>query len=194
MHIFNRIMMTIGSLCLVLGSSTLFLITIGIIVPQDWLPAPWHEVLVPFTQLDTSQGLSVVSICLGVLIVGMLLLFVELRSLPTKVPALILKKDDLGKIAASIRSIQDLANREAETIEGVKESLTHVKNTSRGIHLQCRLSVAQNANAAQLGQLVQERIKTSVENYLGKPLAGIHLQTQMVPPGKGTQKDHPRVR
>jgi hypothetical protein len=124
----------------------------------------------------------------------MLLLFVELRSLPTKVPALILKKDDLGKIAASIRSIQDLANREAETIEGVKESLTHVKNTSRGIHLQCRLSVAQNANAAQLGQLVQERIKTSVENYLGKPLAGIHLQTQMVPPGKGTQKDHPRVR
>jgi hypothetical protein len=130
MHIFNRIMMTIGSLCLVLGSSTLFLITIGINAPQDWLPAPWHEVLVPFTQLDRSQRLSVISICLGVLIVGMLLVFVELRSRSTKVPALILKKDDLGQIAASMTSIQDLANREAGTIKGVKESLTHVKNTS----------------------------------------------------------------
>lgn len=166
-------MMTIGNLCLVLGSSTLFLITIGINAPQDWLPAPGHEVLVPFTQLDRSQRLSVISICLGVLIVGMLLVFVELRSRWTKVPALILKKDDLGQIAASMTSIQDLANREAGTIKGVKECLTHVKNTSRGIHLQCRLCVAQDANAAQLGQLVQGRIKTSVENYWGKPIAGI---------------------
>lgn len=104
---------------------------------------------------------------------GMLLVFVELRSRWTKVPALILKKDDLGQIAASMTSIQDLANREAGTIKGVKECLTHVKNTSRGIHLQCRLCVAQDANAAQLGQLVQGRIKTSVENYWGKPIAGI---------------------
>lgn len=187
-------MMTIGSLFLILGSSTLLLITLGIIAPQDWLPAPWHEVLVPFTQLDTSQGLSVVGICLGVLIVGMLLLFVELRSPSTKVPAFILQKDDLGQIAASMTSIQDLANREAGTIDGVRESFTRAQNTSRGIHLQCRLSVAQNANAAQLGQLVQDRIKTSVENYLGKPIAGIHLQTEMVPLGRATPKGHPRVR
>lgn len=187
-------MMTIGSLFLILGGSTLLLITIGIIAPQDWLPAPWHEVLIPFTQLGASQGLSVVSICLGVLIVGMLLLFIELRSHTTKVPALILIKDDLGQIAVSMSSIQDLANREAGTIDGVRESFTQAQNTSRGIHLQCRLSIAQNENAVQLGQLVQERIKTSVENHLGKPIAKIHLQTEMVPLGKDTPKDHPRVR
>ena len=193
MNIFNRIVVIAGSICLVMGSSSLFLITIGMVDPQEWFPAPWHEVFIPFTQLDPSRGWSVVGICLGGLIVGALLSFLELRPHSTKVPALVVEKDDLGHITASMTSIQDLVNREAENIEGVRESQTHVQNSSRGIHLQCRLSVTPHSNAAQLGQQVQKRIKAAVEHFLGKPVLGINLQTQIPPLTKHTKGIQSRV-
>ena len=186
-------MVIVGSICLMMGSSSLFLITIGVINPQEWLPTPWHEVFTPFTQLDPSRGWSVVGICFGGLIVGLFLLALELRPHSNKVPALVVEKDDLGKITASISSIQDLANREAENIEGVRESLTRIQNSSRGIHLQCRLSIAPHANAIQLGQQVQERIKVAVEHFLGKPVLGINLQTQIAPLTKDTKGMQSRV-
>jgi uncharacterized alkaline shock family protein YloU len=193
MNIFNRIVVIVGSICLVMGSSSLFLITIGVVDPQEWFLAPWHEVFIPFTQLDPSRGWSILGLCFGGLIVGVILLFVELRSHDTKVPTLTIEKDNLGNITASMTSIQDLANREAETIEGVRESLTQVQNSSRGIYLKCRLSVAPHTNASQLGQQVQERIKTAVEHYLGKPVLGINLQTQIAPLTKHTKGIQSRV-
>ena len=186
-------MMIIGSIFLVVGSSSLFLFTIGVVDPQEWFPAPWHEVFTPFTQLDPSRGWSIVGLCVGGLIVGVILLFLELRPHGTKVPTLTIEKDNLGNITASMTSIQDLANREAETIEGVRESLTQVQNSSRGIHLKCRLSVAPHTNASQLGQQVQERIKAAVEHFLGKPVLGINLQTQITPLTKRTKGVQSRV-
>jgi len=200
MNLFNRILVIFGLLFLLIGSSSLLLITIGLLNPQEWVPAPWHQILTPFTQLDPSNGwtvtnrLTVVSICFGFVIVSVLLLFMELRLHSNKVPELTVKKDDLGQITATMRSIQDLANREAGKIDGVLESSTTVQNGSRGIHLQCQICVAPYASVAQLGQEVQERIKSSVENYLGKSIAGIHLQTQIAPLAQGIQKSHPRVR
>ena len=157
------------------------------------VPTPWHEVFIPFTQLDPSRGWSIALLCLGGLIIGMVLLFLELRPPSTKIPTLTIEKDNLGNITASMASIQDLVNREAENIEGVRESLTQVQNSSRGIHLQCRLSVAPHTNVSQLGQQVQERIKTAVEHYLGKPVLGINLQTQIAPLTKQTKGVQSRV-
>ena len=174
-------MMIVVSIFLVMGSGSLFLFTIGVMDPQEWLSSPWNEVLIPFTQLDPSRGWSVIGLCLSGLSVGLLLFFLEVRPHSPKVPALVVEKDDLGQISASMSSIQDLVNREAENIEGVRESLTKVQNSSHGIHLQCRLSIAPHANASQLGQQVKERIKTSVEHYLGASVLGINLQTQIAP-------------
>lgn len=200
MNTFNRILAVFGLLLLLLGCTSLLLITIGLLDPQEWVPPPWHQILTPFTQLDPANGwtvinrLTVVSICLGIVIASALLLFMELRLPSRKIPELTVKKDNLGHITASMRSIQDLANREAEKIDGVLESTTTVKEASKGLHLQCQICVAPYASAAQLGQEVQERIKSSVENFLGKPIASIHLQTQIAPLAKSTQKAHARVR
>ena len=187
MNIFNRIVVIVGSIFIIIGSVILFLITVGLGNPQEWLPAPWHEIFIPFTQLNPSRGWSVIGICLGGVIMGVLLLWLELRLHPNKLPELIVEKDALGDITASVTSIQDLVNREAENIEGVRESLTHVKNSSGGILLKCRLSVDPQTNASQIGQQVQERIKAAVEHFLGKPVRGINLQTQIAPLTKNSK-------
>ena len=169
------------------------LITTGALDPQQWVPTPWDQILIPFTQLDTSHGLLVVSICFGVSILSVLFLLIELRPPSAKVPELVVEKDHLGQISATISSIRDLVNREATTVQGVLESRTHVKNSSKGIHLQCRLSVAPHVNTSQLGQHIQERIKTAVEHFLGKPLLGIDIQTQISPLTKSIQGIQSRV-
>lgn len=182
-----------GFFFLLFGSSSILLITTGALDPQQWVPTPWDQVLIPFTQLDTSHGLSVVGICLGVSIISVVFLLIELRPPSTKVPVLMVEKDHLGQITASISSIRDLVNREATNIQGVQEIRTQVHNSSKGIHLQCRLSVAPHANTSQLGQQIQERVKRAVEHFLGKPVLGINVQTQIAPLTKHNKGVQSRV-
>ena len=187
-------MVIIGLLLLLVGSSSLLMITMGGLDPQQWLSAPWHEVFSPFTQLEAPTWWNVVGLCLGVFLFSLLLLVRELTPDGNKAKVLTVNKNDLGRITASLTSLQDLVNHEAGNIEGVRESVTRIQDSSRGIHLHCRLSVDPNANATHLGQQVQERVKASVEHFIGKPVAEVHLQTQIAPLNQGNKKFYPRVR
>jgi len=182
MNIFNRILVIIGILLLGLGCSTILLMTLGMWDPQQMMPSPWHQVFTP------------VGVCVGLLCLGLCLLFVELIPHSSKKSAVTVKKDDLGHITASLSSIQDLVNREAGKVEGVLESSTRVQESSDGLHLHCCLSVTPQASANVLGPLVQERAKEVVERYLGKNVVGIHIQTQMEPLKKNMRKVQSRVR
>jgi hypothetical protein len=194
MNVFNRLMVIIGLLLLLVGSGSLLMITMGGLDPEQWMSSPWHQVFSPFTQLEAPTWWNVVGLCLGVFLLSLLLLVRELTPDSNKSNVLTVNKNELGRITASITSLQDLVNHEAGNIEGVRESVTRIQDSSRGIHLHCRLSVDPNANTAQLGQQVQERVKASVEHYIGKPVAEVHLQTQIAPLTQGNKKVCPRVR
>lgn len=193
MNIFNRMLVILGILLLLMGCSTILLITLGMWVPEHIMPSPWHQIFTPLTQLEGTNWWSVVGGCVGLLCLGICLLFVELIPRSMKKSAVTVKKDDLGHITASLTSIQDLVNREAGKVDGVLESSTTVKESSDGIHLHCRVSVTPQATANSLGPQVQERAKEVVERYLGRNVVGIHIQTQMAPLEKSTRKMQSRV-
>lgn len=194
MNMLNRMLVIVGILLLLMGCSTILLMTLGMWSPEQMMPSPWHQVFTPFTQLDGTNWWSVVGLCFGLWCLGICLLFVELVPQSRKESAVTVKKDDLGKISASLTSIQDLVNREAVKIEGVLECSTTVQESSHGIQLHCRLSVTPQSSANSLGPQVQERAKEAVERYLGKNVVGIHIQTQMAPLGKNTKRLQSRVR
>jgi len=194
MNMFNRMLVILGIILLLMGCSTILLMTLGMWAPEQIMPSPWHQVFTPFTQLDGTNWWSVVGMCFGLWCLGVCLLFVELVPHSRKESAVTVKKDDLGQISASLTSIQDLVNREAGKIEGVLESSTTVKESPDGIHLHCRVSVTPQATANSLGPQVQERAKEVVERYLGRNVVGIHIQTQMAPLEKNTRKVQSRVR
>ncbi len=194
MNIFNRVLVIIGILLLGLGCSTILLMTLGMWDPQQMMPSPWEQVFTPLTQLEGTNWWSVVGVCVGLLCLGLCLLFVELVPHSSRKSAVTVKNDHLGHITASLTSIQDLVNREAGKVEGVLESSTRVQESSDGLHLHCCLSVTPQASANVLGPQVQERAKEVVERYLGKNVIGIHIQTQMAPLGKNRAKVQSRVR
>lgn len=194
MNIFNRILVILGILFLLMGCSTILMMTLGMWDPEHIMSSPWHQIFTPLTQLEGTNWWGVVGGCIGLLCLSICLLFVELVPYSRKESAVTVKKDDLGQISASVTSIQDLVNREAGKIEGVLESSTRVQESSDGIHLHCCLSVTPQASANLLGPQVQERAKEVVERYLGKNVVGIHIQTQMAPLEKSTRKVQSRVR
>ncbi len=194
MNIFNRILVILGILLLLMGCSTVLLITMGMWAPEQMMASPWHQIFTPLTQLDGTNWWSVVGVCVGLFLLGICLFFVELIPRSMKKSAVTVKKDDLGHITASLTSVQDLVNREAGKVDGVLESSTTVQESPDGIHLHCRLSVTPQASANSLGPQVQERAKEVVERYLGRNVVGIHIQTQMAPLGKNMTKVQSRVR
>lgn len=194
MNIFNRMLVIGGIILLLTGCSTILLITLGMWAPEHMMPSPWHQIFIPLTQLEGSNWWSVVGACAGLMCLMVGLLFVEVVPHSTKKSAVTVKKDELGDITASLTSIQDLVNREAEKIEGILESSTRVQESSKGIRLHCRLSVTPEASANSLGPHVQERAKEVVERYLGKNVVGIHIHTQMTPLDKNAKRVQSRVR
>lgn len=194
MNIFNRILVILGILFLLIGCSTILMMTLGMWDPEHIMPSPWHQIFTPLTLLEGTNWWGVVGGCVGLLCLSICLLLVELRPRSMKKSAVTVKKDELGHITASLASIQDLVNREAGKVDGVLESSTTVQESSDGIHLHCRLSLSPQARANSLGPQVQECAKEVVERYLGTKVVGIHIQTQMAPLGKNRAKVQSRVR
>ncbi|WP_447968507.1 alkaline shock response membrane anchor protein AmaP [Nitrospira sp. M1] len=194
MNTLNRILVIFGALVLLLIIGTIVLVSTHMITPQQLLPSPWDHTLTPFTQMESSTWWGVLAIGTGVSLVSLLLLLIELRPWSHTESRLVVKKDDLGEVTAALTSIQELASRETGHIEGVMESSTQVRESPDGIHLDCRLSVDPATSIADLGHHVQERLKSSVEHYLGKAVAGVHITAQVAPLGKKHNRKPSRVR
>lgn len=194
MNLFNRIVVVLGILLLGLGCTNLLMMTLGIWAPEQLMPSPWYHIFTPFTNLEGANWWSVVLACVVVLSLGIGVLWVELAPHSRKESAVTINQDNLGQISATLSSIQDLVNREAGKIDGVLESSTKVKEVPGGLHLHCRVSVSPQASANPLGHQIQTRVKEVVEHYLGKPIVGIHVQTQIASFQKSHKKTLARVR
>ncbi len=182
MNVLNRLLVLGGLLVMMAGAALILIITAGVWPADHLVPSPWAPLLTPWSRLGGAPWWSVVTICLGLLGVGLLLMMIELLTWRRRQPsAVTIKKDHLGTITVSHISIQDLVNREAEAIDGVRESATAVREKGDGVTLHCRLSVTSNNTVSVLAAHVQDTVKSAVERYLGKPVTGLHIQTQLAP-------------
>ncbi|GJL54852.1 MAG: hypothetical protein NPIRA02_19840 [Nitrospirales bacterium] len=194
MNTLNRILVIFGALILLLIIGTIVLVSTHMSTPQQLLPSPWDQTLTPFTQMESSTWWAIIASGISTALATLLLLLMELRPWSRTDSRLLVKKDELGEVTAALTSIQDLASRETGHIEGVMESSTRVRESPDGIHLDCRLSVDPATSIADLGHQVQERLKSSVEHYLGKAVAGVHITAQVAPLGKKHIRKTSRVR
>lgn len=186
--------MIVGTLVLLLIIWSILLVSTGVMAPQQFLASPWDQALTLFTQLTPSAWWWTIGLVFGITILGLFLLAFELRPRSTTDRRLLVKKDELGEVTAALTSIQDLVSRETGHIDGVMESSTNVRESPDGIHLDCRLSVDPAISVSDLGRQVQEQLKVSVEHYLGKTVAGVHINAQVAPLEKQHKKKPSRVR
>ncbi len=182
MNVFNRLLIILLDLLLLMAAGAVLLTTLGLIRPEQLAPTPWFvDRLAPFTQLDPTSWSWAVGVSSVLLLVGLLLLVLELRPAPRAAPRITLKQDGLGRVTVARAGVRDLVDREASRVAGVMEVRSHVEEDRAGLRILCRLSVDPTGSMPEMTQELQERLKAVVEHHLGRPVAEVSVDAQVAP-------------
>ncbi len=182
MNLFNRITVIVIDLMLLTIAVWLLLITAQVIIPE--------QLLLPVWLMDWTNRIVAASVRLKVLLaliaaatvlVGLILLYFELRPARKTEHQLTIRQDMLGAVTVSAHCIRQIVSREAGTIPGVLEVKARVKDQAEGLKILSRISVDPSANIAELGRSLQERVKAAVERLLSLPVAEVSVQAQIDP-------------
>ncbi len=182
MNVFNRLLIILLDLLLLVAAGAVLLVTLGVTPPEQLAPTPWFvDRLVPFTQLDPTGWSWTVGVSIVLLLVGLLLLFLELRPGPREGPRIMLKQDGLGRVTVARDGVRHLVDREAGRVAGVMEVRSQVEEDAAGLRILCRLSVDPTRSMPEMTQELQERLKAAVEHHLGRPVAEVSVDAQVAP-------------
>ena len=182
MRVFNRLLIILLDLLLLMAVGAVLLTAVGVTQPGHLAPTPWFaDRLVPFTQLDPTSWSWTVGISLVLFLLGLLLLFLELRPGPGDAPRITLKQDGLGRVTVSRDGLRELVDREAGRVAGVMEVRSQVEENPAGLRILCRLSVDPTGSVPEMTQELQERLKAVVEHHLGRPVAEVSVDAQVAP-------------
>lgn len=182
MNVFNRLLIILLDLLLLIALGAVLLVVLGLIRPEQIAPTPWFvDRLVPFTQLDPTSRSWAVGVSIVVFLVGLLLLFVELRPGPREVARITLKQDGLGRVTVARAGVRDLVDREAGRVAGVMEVRSRVEEDPAGLRILCRISVDPTGSVPEMSQELQERLKAVVEHHLGRLVADVSVDAQVAP-------------
>lgn len=182
MNIFNRILIILLSIVTAIAAVAVLLVTLGAVEPADLAPTAWlQDRLEPFTTLSDANQAWTIAVCSALLLLSLVLLFLELKPPARREKQMVLRDDTLGRVTVSRDGIAELARREAARVNGVWEFEPEVDEDSRGLRIRGRASLDPEANVPAVTELVQERVRTAVEQHLGRPVADVQVDTQLTP-------------
>jgi uncharacterized alkaline shock family protein YloU len=196
MNVFNRIVMILVSLVIFAFGTMTFLLLTRIVVPDNSflrdilsLYAAWQAVAL-MNGLNANASI-VIAFIVG--LIGLVLLIVELipfgrlfRRQPAK--QYVVHHDPLGEVTVAQSMVRDLIQHETEATPGVTQVVAEpqVKDSPNGLRVSTRAALSLDASAPGVGQVLQERIKESIQNHLGLSVAEVTVATVAAPPPKPT--------
>lgn len=193
MHIVNRvIMIVIGLLVFSFGAITFLLLT-GIVIPANQALRNLLALYRAFQAVALLRGAAnntAIIISLLVALIGLALLIAELwgpvrRAFGSRQgKSYVVSQDAMGRVTVGSTMVRDWVQHEAEATPGVVHAKPTVKDGKDGLHVSTRASIAWDADAPSVGQLLQERIKDSVQTHLGLPVAEVQVSAQTAPLAK----------
>lgn len=194
MHLFNRLLIILLALGLLVAAGAVLLVALGLAPPEALAPAPWFaDRLTPFARLDPDARAWTVGLGFGLALLGLLLLVLELRPGPREEPRLTLKRDGLGTVTVTRSGVQKVVEREAGRVGGVMEVRSRLEESERGLHVFCRVAVDPAADIPALTEELQARVKVAVEHAVGRPVAEVRIDAQVESLG-GAPRGRPAAR
>jgi uncharacterized alkaline shock family protein YloU len=202
MAIFNRIFILLQGLVILAFGTTTFLLLTGLVVPgNSYLRAiltlynAWRAIVL----LRGATTNIAVLVALILMLIGLALVVLELLPLGglafrrRETKQYIVRDDPLGQVTLERSMVRDLVQHVAEAVPGVTHADPDVRDAADGLHISARASLAWDADAPALGQLLQERIKESVQTQLGLPVAEVRVTARAAPIVKDQRRRVARV-
>lgn len=202
MSTFNRIFMTLLGLIIFAFGVIPFLLLTGLVTPGPGylrtvlaLYNAWRAVAL----LRGATTNIAVLVALILMVIGLVLIVLELLPLRrafsqrTDAKQYVVRDDALGQVTLGRSMVRDFVRHIAESVPGVVQAEPDVRDAADGLHLSARASLAWDADAPAVGQMLQERIKESVQTQLGLPVASVQVIAQSAPVVKAPSRRVARV-
>lgn len=168
MNIFNRIFIVVLTLAVMAVSFLLLLPVVNLISPEQiGLPLSLTEQIHSFIESDWQTRLTFGGICCGVFGLGAILLYIESRPLFSQEPRFLILKDDLGKVEITESCVEKFVNHQARLFSDVSEVHSQIIKKKDGLHIKSDIGVKPDTKISELGQNLQNRLKTKLEDNLG---------------------------
>jgi hypothetical protein len=181
-NIFNRLLIILLAILVLVAAVAVLLTTLGIIQPGTLAPESWFaDRLVPFTQLDPTNRTWAIVVSVALVVLALLLLILELRQGQRAEPHLILKDDGSGRVTVALTSVRELVERDARQVAGVERCRARVEQSPKGLSITCRISADTASSVPDLSRELQERLKAAVEHYVGLTVTQVALDVQVPP-------------
>lgn len=181
MNIFNRILIFLLGVAMLVAVSAVLIVTLDVVEPPQIAPNAWFEDrLIWFDELDGSDEMWAIIASVLFLVAGLALLFFELKPNGDG-GRLTLKEDAFGRVTIARGGIVELANHEAMQVSGVRESRARVTDEKGQLHIHERVSIDPEAQVSDVTEGIRERIKTAVEHHVGWSVTKVHVDAQVQP-------------
>lgn len=182
LQVFNRMIMLLLSLAALAFGVLVLLLLGGVLTPPQLSPggvlfAQWHF----FTQLRGTDVNAAALVGVVLALVGLLVLILELLPGRREPPRFLVRHDARGQVSVARSSVRDLVQYEAATLPEVMETRQDVKVRRDGLHVLVRSSIAPEADAPQVGQQLQAKLRDSLQRHIGLPVAEVQVATQIEP-------------
>ncbi|GAC1556342.1 MAG: hypothetical protein NVS2B7_31950 [Herpetosiphon sp.] len=185
MNIFNRILVIVLDLLLVVGAVVVLLVTLGMLAPAQLLTSALSDTIVSqwltsFMRMSPNATfLTIVSTVVSIL-VGLLLLGAELRP-RRELQTITIRQDGLGSVTVGLASVRDLITYTAAQFTEVLQVQPQISTTERGLLIRCRTALMPEASIPDVSAALQAAIKQAVEQHLGMKVTQVVLQAQLEP-------------
>lgn len=185
MNYVNRIFVILLDLLICAGAIGIMLITLGALAPGQILPTPLRETplprwLVDLPTMDTPQRTLIVLGALAILGAGLMIGWYELRPRAQAQP-LIIRDDAVGQVSVQIESIRRLIAYTAAQQTHVLQLQPQIQLLPQGLHIECAITLAPNAQLPLVTSELQQQLKQAVEHHIGMRVLKIHIHVQSEP-------------
>lgn len=178
---FNRLVVTLLAIKMIVAG--------GIAAVAAWSPTYRESLsaagpdLARLMQMLPADPANVIPYGAGALLtvlVGVVLLWIEVRPGP-RVDRILIRQDSYGEVAVVLDSVRRLADHVVQRLPAVRDVRSRVVTTPRGVRVQCRLAIDEQASVPDLSQEVQRQVGEALAQHLGRPVENVSVTTQITP-------------
>jgi hypothetical protein len=196
MNVFNRIVVILLSLLLLIGAVLVLLFVLGVVPPQQIIPAgiantPLGQWLAGFANLPANARLTTTAIAALVALLSLILLYFELRPAPRD-DTIVIREDGLGRVTVRKDSVHDLVLHTASSMDDVLQVHPTIRRRDEGLDIRCRASLRPESSVQTVSEELQTRVKEAVQRHLGLQVANVEVQAQLQPLGDVEPRSTPR--
>ena len=182
MNVFNRTIVILLSLVAIAFSIIVFLLLGGVVRPSQVSPAGllvslWSY----FAQLNPTNATIAAVVCALIVLVALIVLMLELLLRRREPAQFLVREDPLGNVTIARSSVRRLVGYVSASVPGVVETRQTVDKGRDGLRVQVRALLVPQVDAPAVGQSLQEKVRQSIQDHLGLPVAQVQVATQLEP-------------